>query len=66
MIARNPADLVRLPHKQAREMSACLCERARRFLAAAQGDPHVTAFGLLLDTGLRPGEALALTRGSQG
>ena len=63
MIARNPADLVQLPRKQAREMSAFSPEEARRFLAAAQGDPHFAAFSLLLDTGLRPGEALALKWG---
>ncbi len=60
MIARNPADLVQLPRKQGREMSAFSPEEAQRFLAAAREDPHFAVFSLLLDTGLRPGEALAL------
>lgn len=60
MIARNPADLVQLPRKQGREMSAFSPEEAQRFLAAAREDPWFAVFSLLLDTGLRPGEALAL------
>lgn len=60
MIARNPADLVQLPRKQQREMSAFSPEEARRFLTSAQEDPWFAVFNLLLDTGLRPGEALAL------
>lgn len=60
MIARNPADLVQLPCKQGREMSAFSPEEAQRFLAAARDDPWFAVFSLLLDTGLRPGEALAL------
>ena len=60
MIARNPADLVQLPRKQGREMCAFSPEEARRFLTAAREDPWFAVFSLLLDTGLRPGEALAL------
>ena len=60
MIARNPADLVQLPRKQQREMNAFSPTEAQRFLKAAREDPWFAVFSLLIDTGLRPGEALAL------
>ena len=60
MLARNPADLAVLPRKQRQEMQALALEEARRFLSAAKEDPCHAVFSLLLDTGLRPSEALGL------
>ena len=60
MLARNPADLAVLPRKQRQEMQALAPEEARRFLSAAKEDPCHAVFNLLLDTGLRPSEALGL------
>ena len=48
MIARNPADLVRLPRKQQREMNAFSPTEAKRFLKAAREDPWFAVFSLLL------------------
>ena len=56
----NPADAVDLPRKQKREMHAMSQEEATRFLAAAKGDDLYTFFTLLITTGLRPSEAIAL------
>jgi integrase len=60
LLPSNPADAVDLP-KQAQGRAAALTEaEAARFLAAVAGREHHVFFALLLGTGLRPGEALAL------
>ena len=61
MIPANPAALVELPKRRHREMSALTPAEAARFLAAAREDRCGLLFELLLVTGARPSEALALT-----
>lgn len=56
----NPADAVDLPKYVRPEMIALSQLEAARFLEAVQGDPHELLFNLLLSTGLRPSEAIAL------
>ena len=60
MSRTNPADAVDLPRKERREMQAMNQEEAGRFLAAARGDDLCAFFTLLITTGLRPSEAIAL------
>jgi integrase len=59
----NPAQDVELPKIQRREMRAMTEDEAQRFLAAASGSDHAALFAVLLGTGLRPGEAVALKWG---
>ncbi|MEW6524382.1 MAG: tyrosine-type recombinase/integrase [Bacillota bacterium] len=60
MLLQNPARHVDLPRQQRREMRALSADEALRFLEAAEGTRYGVLFELLLATGLRPGEALAL------
>ncbi len=60
MLARNPAKLVDLPRQSRREMRVLGPEQAARFLEAARSDRWYALWTVLLTTGLRPGEALAL------
>ena len=60
MLARNPAKLVDLPRQERREMQVLGPDEATRFLDAASSDRWFALWALLLTTGLRPGEALAL------
>ena len=60
MLNTNPADAVDLPKQDTNESKALSEEQATRFLAATDGTPFHVFFSLLLGTGLRPGEALAL------
>ncbi|MBX6395329.1 MAG: site-specific integrase [Alicyclobacillaceae bacterium] len=60
LISRNPAEAVEKPKAHAKEMRPLSPEEAKRFLQAAKGTRHEALFGLLLDAGLRPSEALAL------
>lgn len=60
LLAQNPADYVDLPRQERPEMRALTPAEAERFLEAAKEDEHFPLFALLLATGLRPGEALAL------
>jgi integrase len=56
----NPADAVDLPAQKRQEMKAMTEEEAGRFLVAAESNQWHVLFALLLSTGLRPSEALAL------
>lgn len=56
----NPADAVDLPKQQREEMYALSREQAARFLELSKGDRWHVLFTLLLSTGLRPSEAIAL------
>ncbi len=56
----NPADGVDLPQLRRREMTALTPEQARAVLAAVESDPLRALWTLMLTTGLRQGELLAL------
>jgi integrase len=56
----NPADGVDLPHRAPREMHALTPDQARAVLAALDGDNLRPLWVLMLTTGLRQGELLAL------
>ena len=60
LIPSNPADLVELPKLEHNEMLAMNQEEAQRFLSAAKLNRWHALFALMLSTGLRPSEALAL------
>lgn len=60
VIPVNPADAVDLPKQQREEMRAMTSDEAARYLTAAQASPHGVLLALLLSTGLRPSEAIAL------
>jgi len=59
-LAANPADGVDLPQRRPREMNALSPEQARTVLAAVATDPLCALWTLMLTTGLRQGELLAL------
>jgi integrase len=59
-LAVNPADGVDLPQLRAREMTALSVDEARAVLAAVESDPLRALWTLMLTTGLRQGELLAL------
>jgi integrase len=56
----NPADGVDLPQRATREMHALTPDQARTVLAAVESDPLRALWTLMLTTGLRQGELLAL------
>ena len=60
LINTNPADVVDLPKQEKRETKTMNEEEAQRFLAAAASDVQGALLTLLLATGLRPSEAVAL------
>lgn len=60
LLLKNPAEGVQLPQTERREMTALTPSEAQAFLAAAQTDPNSALWALLVLTGLRPSEALAL------
>ena len=59
-IARNPASLVDLPRQTRREMRALDEVQARKFILAAAETEFGALWLLLISSGLRPSEALAL------
>lgn len=59
-LAHNPSKAVKLPRQTHTERRALSPEDAQRFLAEAKGDVWYALFAVLVTTGLRPGEALAL------
>lgn len=62
MLARNPAELVDLPRRRpSSSIRALNQEEVERFLAAAAPSKWSLFFKLMLGTGVRPSEALALT-----
>lgn len=62
LMTDNPASLVELPKNQRREMQAISGAQVKKFLEAAAESKHFTLFALMLETGLRPSEALGLKR----
>jgi len=61
MLARNPADYVTPPKREAAQtMHAMTQDEVERFLKAAASSRWAPFFHLLVGTGLRPSEALAL------
>ncbi len=60
LLSRNPAKLIDLPRQQTKEMQVLSVEEVGRFLRAARQDRWYALWELLVTTGLRPGEALAL------
>ena len=59
-IVRNPAELVDLPRKEQNEMKVLNVDQTKKFLEAAICNRMKSLFTLLIVTGMRPGEALAL------
>jgi integrase len=60
IIPQNPAQYAELPRQKRCEMQHMIHEESMRFLAAARTSPHFALFALMLATGPRPSEALAL------
>ena len=61
LLTWNPAAGIKLPKKDRKALPRVLtAEEAASFLRAAQGHPMEALFQVLLSTGSRPGEALAL------
>jgi integrase len=60
MLGQNVCQLVDLPKRHKKEMNAMTEVESTEFLKAAQTSPYFTIFSLMLGTGLRPGEVLAL------
>ena len=60
MIPSNPCQHVQLPRREATEMNAMNEQETRGFLKAAESNRMYAYFALLLVTGLRPAEGLAL------
>ncbi|GMA62217.1 site-specific integrase [Alicyclobacillus fastidiosus] len=61
LVSRNVSDLVDVPRAQRREMRPLNPNEVQRFFETARDDRYYAYFVLLVDAGLRPGEALALT-----
>jgi len=61
LVDRNPADLVEKPSRVRFEPELWSQEQAARFLNGARETTYFHLWALLMDTGLRLGEALALT-----
>jgi integrase len=59
-LAQNPAHAVRRPKVTATEAAYLKPKQVRSLLAAAEGSRYAPLFALLVNTGLRRGEALAL------
>jgi integrase len=60
LVSRNVAQATEVPRVDHKVMSTLTLEDIPKFLKAAKGTPYYTLFYLLLHTGLRRGEALAL------
>lgn len=60
MLARNPAERVKLPAMRKTKMQVLDADEVRRFLDAAKGDRYCTLWHLALETGMRPEEYLGL------
>ncbi|MCY0887617.1 MAG: site-specific integrase [Alicyclobacillaceae bacterium] len=61
IITRNVSSHVDVPRPEKREVRPLSPEEVSRFIEIAVNDYYFVYFVFLLDTGLRPGEALALT-----
>jgi integrase len=60
LLAKNPADYLKLPPKVKRPPTVLSMEEVGKLLQATATDPLAPLWRLLLTTALRPGEALAL------
>lgn len=60
MIFQNPCKRCQLPKKQQTEMKYFTPEQVRQFLAVARASKQFALFALAIETGMRPGEYLAL------
>jgi integrase len=60
LLVQNPCQYVDLPKRQKPEIQAMSEAEVSAFLDAARLNPHFVLFSVLLGTGLRPSEALAL------
>ena len=60
MITINPADAVKLPQQEQKEIKYLDAAEAAIFLATAKDSKHFAAFFLALNTGMRRGEILGL------
>lgn len=60
LIPRNPADAVKAPTPEPKEMRPLSAQEARRLLEAARGDRLEALYSLAVHTGMRRGELLAL------
>ena len=60
LLGRNPTSRATLPRKVKRRATVLTGEQIAKLLEAAQGDSLCALWSLLLTSGLRPGEALAL------
>ena len=61
LIAKNPASRIKMPLKQERSPRVLTVAEQERFISACKGHRNGEIFILILGTGLRIGEALALT-----
>jgi len=61
LIASNPSDAVKPPRAERKEMRTLSEEEVRRLLVATSGTRHHSLWVFLVTTGVRLGEALALT-----
>lgn len=61
LIGKNPLDSVQLPKHKEKQVRALTVEEEAKFLETAKDNQYYAAFVVLLDTGLRCGELLALT-----
>lgn len=59
-VGRNVASLAQLPKQEAREMKAMTPDQVKKFLETAKTDRHYAMWHLVVATGLRPEEYLAL------
>jgi integrase len=61
LIPTNPARGVKTPKATKRSIQVLTLEQARQLVAACKGEPLGALYALLVDAGLRPSEATALT-----
>ena len=61
LVQTNVCGLVKLPKQRRKQIEVYSDDEVRRILDAATGNPLYALYRLLLDTGLRTGEAFALT-----
>lgn len=62
IIDSNPCEAVEIKKHKSEHKKALTIEEQRRFLIASENSPHSLLFRLILSTGIRIGEALALTK----
>jgi len=60
LLLENPADGLKVPQQQRKEMRALTVDQARTFLKAAEGTKFGPVLAVALTTGMRPSEYLGL------